>query len=71
MSGLLIFVLLIIAFILICFFSQWFYEVACFKGYPERKYFWICFWFGPIGYLLVAALPDHGNPQSHDDLPNL
>ena len=29
------------------------------KGYPERKYFWYCFFFGIIGYLMVIALPDH------------
>ena len=28
------------------------------KGYQRIKYFWICFFFGMIGYVVVAALPD-------------
>lgn len=28
------------------------------KGYEKRKYFWLCFFFGMIGYVVVAALPD-------------
>lgn len=35
-----------------------FYDVACEKGFTERRYFWVPFWFGLIGYLLVIALPD-------------
>ena len=28
------------------------------KGHNGNAYFWVCFFFGPIGYILVAALPD-------------
>ena len=28
------------------------------KGYEGQKYFWLCFFFGLIGYIYVAALPD-------------
>ena len=28
------------------------------KGYKGQKYFWLCFLFGLIGYIYVAALPD-------------
>ena len=33
-------------------------NVAENKGYPKRRYFHICFWLGPLGYLIVIALPD-------------
>lgn len=50
-----------------------FYKVAVAKGYPEKKYLWLSFWLGIIGYLLVIALPDRGssNQVSIDDLPDL
>ena len=33
-------------------------EIAADKGYTERKWFHICFWFGIFGFILVAAMPD-------------
>ena len=38
--------------------SNQFMEVSEIKGHTEMKYFWICFFFGITGYLLVIALPD-------------
>lgn len=35
-----------------------FHYIACQKGYYSRKYFWICFFLGVIGYLLIVAMPD-------------
>ena len=36
-----------------------FYVIAEMKGYEyHKKYFWYCFIFGWIGYLMVIALPD-------------
>lgn len=69
-------VCLLMAAALICldyFVAKWFFEAAEAKGYHDRKYFWICFWLGVIGYLLVIALPDRGNvPQViSDELPDL
>lgn len=32
--------------------------IAYDKGYEDGRFFWICFWFGMIGYIAVAALPD-------------
>ena len=29
------------------------------KGHTRSAYFWICFVFGTIGYIMVAALPDY------------
>lgn len=53
--------------------AQEFYKVAKAKGYPQKKYLWLSFWLGIIGYLLVIALPDRGssNQVSIDDLPDL
>lgn len=38
--------------------AKCFYEAAEEKGFPEKKYFWICLLLPPVGYLLVIALPD-------------
>lgn len=35
-----------------------FYDIACEKGFVERRYFWIPFLLGIVGYIMVAALPD-------------
>lgn len=50
-----------------------FYISAQQKGYSEKKYLWLCFLLGVIGYLLVIALPDRGNVQqtTSDELPDL
>ena len=34
------------------------YNAASDKGYPEKKYFFISFFFGLVGYLIVIALPN-------------
>ena len=50
-----------------------FYKAAQYKGYSEKKYLWICFWLGVVGYLLVVALPDRGASINvvSDELPDL
>ena len=54
------------------FIAKWFSEAAEDKGYDDRKCFWICFWLGFIGYLLVIALPDRGKrPAGPGELPKL
>ena len=40
-----------------------FYIAAQGKGYSQKKYFWICFFLGIIGYLLVIALPSCTNAE--------
>ena len=40
--------------------ASYFCEIACDKGYGEKRYFWVPFFFGIIGYIMVAALPDRG-----------
>lgn len=63
---------LVVFFVLAYYDAKWFYEVAEKKGHHDRKYFWICFWLGWVGYLLVIALPDRGIGQLRNaDLPRL
>ena len=47
----------IVIWVLIC---KEFRNVAECKGFSEEKYFWLPFWLGVIGILLVIALPDRG-----------
>ncbi len=58
--------------------AQEFYKVAQAKGYSEKKYLWLPFLLGIIGFLLVIALPDRGNiphneliAKANDELPDL
>lgn len=62
-----------VVFILHCYITGLFFEVAQVKGFRDRKYLWICFLLGTVGYLLVIALPDRGNTQQaiSDELPEL
>lgn len=39
-------------------FAKLFARVAIMKGHGGREYFWLCFIFGIMGYLLVIALPN-------------
>ena len=48
----------IIVVALTSFLAGCFYEVACEKGFDDQKYYWISFFCGVVGYLLVIALPD-------------
>lgn len=51
--------LIILAIVLLIQFliAKEFYYVACRKGYEQKKYLWLPFFLGIIGYLLVIALP--------------
>lgn len=59
-SGFGILLIVIVYFVLAYFIAGWFSEVASEKGYSSPKYFWICFFMGLVGQLLVIALPDRG-----------
>lgn len=54
-----------------------FFKIAKMKGHNNRKYFWISFLCGIVGYMLVIALPDNRRhigghvPQDDDELPEL
>lgn len=67
------FLVAIVAIVFSGIFAGWFSSVAKEKGFYSDKYFWICFFFNIVGYLLVVALPDRGNnrQQMSDELPEL
>lgn len=50
-----------------------FYKIAQAKGFSQKKYLWLPFLLGFIGYLLVIALPDRANTPkaASDELPDL
>ena len=59
-SGIGILLIVIVYFVFASIIAGWFSEVASEKGYSSPKYFWICFFMGLVGQLLVIALPDRG-----------
>ena len=71
--GLLLPIIIILA-VVAALVISWFVAGEFFKGYHERKYFWISFLLGFVGYLLIAAMPDRSVGQSvvsNDELPDL
>ena len=48
----------IIAIAIHIFFAAQAGEIAGDKGYDSAQWGWTCFFFGVIGYILVAAMPD-------------
>lgn len=57
-----IFVGLVISYIL----AEEFVYIAKKKGFSDKRYFWFCFLFGIIGYLMVVALPDRKEDMLND-----
>lgn len=49
--------------------AKQFAEVAEMKKHDDGKYFWICFFLGVVGYLLVIALPDRGRQEVRMEQP--
>lgn len=51
-----------------------FRRIAAMKGHDEARYFWWTFLFGPVGMLMVIALPNEARtPDSvkPDELPDI
>ena len=40
--------------------SLLFYKIAKEKGHISKEWFFACFFFGPVGWIMVWALPDRG-----------
>ncbi len=72
-----IFAVLIFAVIIVVSYlvAREFYKAAVMKGWAARKYFWLPFLLGIVGYLLIIALPDRGGSHMSvlvsDDLPEI
>ena len=59
-SGIVVLYILILI-VLLCFhgyLSSNASDMAEEKGYEKRKWFHICFWMGPLGFVIIAAMPD-------------
>ena len=46
-------------------------DIASQKGYEKRKWFHMCFWLGPISYIIIAAMPDHTMRAKQDETNEL
>lgn len=46
-------------------------DMANEKGYEKRKWFHMCFWLGPISYIIVAAMPDLTMRKKQDETNKL
>ena len=41
-------------------------DMANDKGYDKKKWFHMCFWLGPISYIIIAAMPDQVMREKQD-----
>ena len=46
-------------------------DMANDKGYGKRKWFHMCFWLGPISYIIIAAMPDQAMRSKQDETNKL
>lgn len=46
-------------------------DMANDKGYEKRKWFHMCFWLGPISYIIIAAMPDQAMRAKQDETNKL
>lgn len=46
-------------------------DIANDKGYEKRKWFHMCFWLGPISYIIIAAMPDQTMRSKQDETNKL
>ena len=49
---------LVVAIFVNIYIATEFQNIAMMKGHNSKKYFWIPFLLGVVGYLMVIALPD-------------
>ena len=60
-SGAAIFIYIVVIIVVLClhgYLSSNASDMANDKGYEKRKWFHMCFWLGPISFIIVAAMPD-------------
>lgn len=46
-------------------------DIADDKGYEKGKWFHMCFWLGPIPYIIIAAMPDLKLQRKQDETKRL
>ena len=51
-------IIIIVVLCLIGFLSSKASDIAQDKGYDKKTWFHMCFWLGPISFILIAAMPD-------------
>ena len=51
------------------FVANEFRHIAALKGYDEAKYFWWTFFFGPVGMMMVIALPQQAKAPAAAEAP--
>lgn len=54
----------------VIFISKEFEHIAVLKGHDGRRYFWWTFFLGPVGMLMVIALPTVSRPDRYEDDPD-
>ena len=65
-------ILIVVVYIVIMVYAaKRFQKIAEMKGHRENCYFWWCFWTGPIGMMMVIALPDRRSGSAGESLPVL
>ena len=42
-------------------------KIANMKGHFGSKYFWFCFFLGPVGWFMIHALPDRGKQEDEGE----
>ena len=60
-SGAVVFLYIVILVVVLCingYLASNASDMASDKGYEKRKWFHMCFWLGPISYIIIAAMPD-------------
>lgn len=67
--GVIIFLVLIVVFVLNSVLASKASDIAEDKGYERRVWFNMCFWLGPLSYIIIAAMPDQ-LLRSKQDLTN-
>ncbi len=59
----------IAAIVLWVFVALEFRKIAAMKGHDEAKYFWWTFFMGPVGMLMVVALPQRAAAPGYAAAP--
>lgn len=70
MKSLIIILGVVAAIVLWYYVGKEFHRIAAMKGHNEERYFWWTFLVGPVGMLMVIALPQ-SNEVKPDELPEI